>query len=68
MDGAQPAMRAASCRSPATAKSRPDSFRVGTLGSSGERLGPTVPSLAWRMRAKIGERVKWYNEVEEVRF
>jgi hypothetical protein len=24
--------------------------------------------LAWRMRAKIGERVKWYNDVEEVQF
>jgi hypothetical protein len=32
------------------------------------RLDAEPKPLAWRMRAKIGERVKWYNDVEEVRF
>jgi hypothetical protein len=32
------------------------------------RLDAEPKPLAWRRRAKIGERVKWYNEVEEVRF
>jgi hypothetical protein len=33
-----------------------------------KRLDAEPKPLAWRMRAKIGERVKWYNDVEEVRF
>jgi hypothetical protein len=33
-----------------------------------QRLDAEPKPLAWRMRAKIGERVKWYNDVEEVRF
>jgi hypothetical protein len=32
------------------------------------RLDAEPKPLAWRMRAKIGERVKWYNDVEEVQF
>ena len=31
------------------------------------RLDAEPKPLAWRMRARIGERVKWYNDVEEVR-
>ena len=33
-----------------------------------QRLDAEPKPLAWRMRARIGERVKWYNDVEEVRF
>jgi hypothetical protein len=33
-----------------------------------QRVDAEPKPLAWRMRAKIGERVKWYNDVEEVRF
>jgi hypothetical protein len=33
-----------------------------------QRLDAEPKPLSWRMRAKIGERVKWYNDVEEVRF
>ena len=32
------------------------------------RLDAEPKPLAWRMRARIGERMKWYNDVEEVRF
>ena len=31
------------------------------------RLDAEPKPLAWRLRARIGERVKWYNDVEEVR-
>ncbi len=31
-----------------------------------ERLDIEPKSLAWRVRAKVGDRVKWYKEVEEV--
>jgi len=31
-------------------------------------LDAVPKSLAWNRRAKIGERVKCYNDVEEVRF
>jgi hypothetical protein len=33
-----------------------------------KRLDAEPKPLAWRLRARIGERVKWYNDVEEVRF
>jgi hypothetical protein len=32
------------------------------------RLDAEPKSLAWRVRARIGDRVKWYNDVEEVGF
>ena len=32
-----------------------------------QRLDAEPKPLAWRIRARIGERVKWYNDVEEVR-
>jgi len=32
-----------------------------------ERIDAEPKPLAWRLRARIGERVKWYNDVEEVR-
>jgi hypothetical protein len=31
------------------------------------RIDAQPKPLPWRLRAKIGERVKWYNDVEEVR-
>lgn len=31
------------------------------------RLDAEPKSLAWRVRARIGERMKWYNDVEDVR-
>lgn len=32
-----------------------------------ECLGRAPKSLAWRMRARLGDRVKWYRDVDEVR-
>jgi len=32
-----------------------------------QRLDAEAKPLAWRMRAKLGERVKWYRDVDEVR-
>jgi hypothetical protein len=32
-----------------------------------ERIDAAPKPLAWRLRARIGDRVKWYNDVEEVR-
>ena len=32
------------------------------------RLDAEPKPLVWRLRARIGERMKWYNDVEEVRF
>lgn len=32
-----------------------------------ERLERTPKSLAWKMRSRVGDRVKWYRDVEEVR-
>lgn len=31
------------------------------------RLEAEPKSLTWRLRARVGDRVKWYNDVEEVR-
>jgi len=33
-----------------------------------QRLTAEPKPLPWRLRARIGERMKWYNDVEEVRF
>jgi hypothetical protein len=41
---------------------------AASVAALGQRLDAEPKPLAWRMRAKIGERVKWYNDVEEVRF
>ena len=30
------------------------------------RLDEEPKSLAWRLRAKVGDRFKWYKEVDEV--
>jgi hypothetical protein len=40
----------------------------GSVAALRQRLDAEPKPLAWRVRAKIGERVKWYNDVEEVRF
>jgi len=32
-----------------------------------KHLGESKKSVGWKLRAKIGERIKWYREVEEVR-
>jgi hypothetical protein len=37
------------------------------LGALTQRLESEPKPLAWRMRAKLGERVKWYRDVDEVR-
>jgi hypothetical protein len=37
------------------------------VGALHRRLDGEPKPLAWRLRARIGERVKWYNDVEEVR-
>jgi hypothetical protein len=37
------------------------------VGALNRRLDAEPKPLAWRLRARIGERVKWYNDVEEVR-
>jgi hypothetical protein len=31
-----------------------------------ERIDAAPKSLAWRARAQVGDRVKWYKEVEEL--
>jgi hypothetical protein len=41
---------------------------VAQVNALRRRLESEPKSLAWRMRARIGERVKWYHDVEEVRF
>jgi hypothetical protein len=37
--------------------------RIGKLQSA---LEAQPKSLAWRLRAKVGERVRWYEEPEEI--
>lgn len=41
---------------------------VASADALRRRLDAEPKPLAWRLRARIGERVKWYNDVEEVRF
>ena len=41
---------------------------VASMDALRRRLDAEPKPLAWRLRARIGERVKWYNDVEEVRF
>jgi F0F1-type ATP synthase delta subunit len=31
-----------------------------------ERIDQEPKSLAWRLRARVGDRVKWYKDVDEV--
>ncbi len=31
-----------------------------------EQIGKEPKSLAWRLRARVGDRIKWYKEVDEV--
>jgi hypothetical protein len=40
---------------------------VSSVGALHRRLDAEPKPIAWRLRARIGERVKWYNDVEEVR-
>jgi hypothetical protein len=40
---------------------------VAQVGALQRSLDAEPKPLAWRLRARIGERVKWYNDVEEVR-
>ena len=40
---------------------------VAQVAALHQRLEAEPKPLAWRLRARIGERVKWYNDVEEVR-
>ena len=40
---------------------------VAQVAALHRRLDAEPKPLAWRLRARIGERVKWYNDVEEVR-
>jgi hypothetical protein len=48
-----------------------DARRKAQLGAQVDairaRLDAAPKPLAWRLRARIGDRVKWYNDVEEVR-
>jgi F0F1-type ATP synthase delta subunit len=30
-----------------------------------ERINQEPKSIAWRLRARVGDRVKWYKEVDE---
>lgn len=41
---------------------------VASIDELRRRLDAEPKPLAWRIRARIGDRVKWYNEVEEIRF
>ena len=36
------------------------------VASALEQIGQEPKSLAWRLRARVGDRVKWYKEVDEV--
>ena len=36
------------------------------VASALERIEKEPKSLAWRLRARVGDRVKWYKEVDEV--
>jgi len=36
------------------------------IGDAMERIEKEPKSLAWRLRARVGDRVKWYKEVDEV--
>ena len=38
----------------------------GQVVSALERIESEPKSLAWRLRARVGDRVKWYKEVDEV--
>jgi hypothetical protein len=38
----------------------------GRLATIQETMEAAPKSLAWKMRAKVGTRVRWYEEVEEV--
>ena len=40
---------------------------VAQVAALHRRLDAEPKSLAWRVRARIGERMKWYNDVEDVR-
>jgi hypothetical protein len=31
-----------------------------------QRIEQEPKSLAWRLRARVGDRVKWYKDVDEV--
>jgi len=31
-----------------------------------ERIEAEAKPMAWRLRARVGDRVKWYKDVEEV--
>ena len=56
----------------ATNHSRLDAAQKARLAAQVDaihrRLDAEPKKLAWRLRARIGERMKWYNDVEEVRF
>jgi hypothetical protein len=40
---------------------------VGQIEEVGSRIEGETKPFAWRMRARVGDRVKWYREVDEVR-
>ena len=39
---------------------------VAQVDSAMQRIDNEPKSLAWRLRARVGDRVKWYKEVDEV--
>jgi hypothetical protein len=41
---------------------------VASVDELRRRLDVEPKPLSWRLRARIGDRVKWYNDVEEIRF
>jgi len=46
---------------------RPPHFEVlGQINALGEMLEATPKSTKWKLRARVGERVQWYEEPEEV--
>jgi hypothetical protein len=36
------------------------------LGQALERIEIEPPTLRWQLRSRIGERLKWYRDVDEV--
>ena len=58
-------------RNAGAARSDDDALIVGTASARAtglrQRLAAAPKSMAWRLRASVGERVRWYDEPEEVR-
>jgi hypothetical protein len=39
----------------------------GRMDAIRQAMNDSPKTLAWKLRARVGKRVRWYQEVEEVR-